>query len=90
MATEEGAPEGVNPDMYKEIYDNPTSFQEAWYHPDPFQRMKWREAIAKEFDKMDSLKVWKKIKRSQMPSNRRCVKYKWSLRLSGMGSSGPG
>ena len=47
---------------YKEIFDVPTSFDEAWNHPCEFQWAKWREAINKKFNKMDSNKVWKKIK----------------------------
>jgi hypothetical protein len=31
----------------------------------------------KEFTKMDSNKVWKKIKRSMMPTDQQCVKCKW-------------
>ena len=67
----------VDPSKYKDIFNDPTSFDEAWNHPDPFQRMKWREAILKEFKKMNEQKVWKKIKGSEMPSGRRCVKHKW-------------
>jgi hypothetical protein len=67
----------VDPLKYKEMFDVPTSFDEAWNHPCEFQWAKWREAINKEFDKMDSNRVWKKIKRSMMPADRRCVKCKW-------------
>ncbi len=35
----------------------PRTFKEAWNHPDLKQRMKWREAIEKEF-----AEVWRKIK----------------------------
>ena len=41
----------------------------------------WREAITKELTKMTQMKVWTKIKRSMMPPNRRCVKYKWILEI---------
>ena len=64
---------------YKEIFDVPTSFDEAWKHPCEFQRARWRAAINKVFNKMDSNKVWKKIKRSMMPANRQCVKNKWAF-----------
>jgi hypothetical protein len=58
-------------------YDVPRTFEEAWNHPDPYIRARWREAIMKELTKMDSLKVWKVVKRSRVPKGRRCVKYKW-------------
>ncbi|EJK44115.1 hypothetical protein THAOC_37375, partial [Thalassiosira oceanica] len=54
-------------------YKEPKSFEEAWFHPDPLQRKKWRAAINKEYGDMTKRKVYTKKKRSQMPSNRRCV-----------------
>ena len=35
-----------------DISDEPKSFQEAYNHPDPIKRRKWREAIRKEFRDM--------------------------------------
>jgi Reverse transcriptase (RNA-dependent DNA polymerase) len=67
----------VDPTTYKDIFEVPKSFDEAWNHPDPFQREKWREAITKEFAKMERNKVWKKVQRSVIPTGRRCVKHKW-------------
>jgi len=43
---------GTNLDFeaaYKQIPIEPTTFQEAYDHPDPEQCTKWREAIKKEF-----------------------------------------
>ena len=40
-------PSTVDPSKYKDMFENPKTFDEAWNHPDPFQRMKWREAILK-------------------------------------------
>ena len=57
----------VDPTTYKDIFTVPSTFEEAWNHPDPFQRERWRASISKEFKKMDENKVWKKIKRNQMP-----------------------
>ena len=71
----------VDPSRYKDIFESPTTFEEAWFHPCPFQRKMWREAITKELTKMTQMKVWTKIKRSMMPPNRRCVKYKWVLEI---------
>ena len=67
----------MDPSKYKDIFENPKTFEEAWDHPDPFQKGKWREAILKEFAKMERCKVWKKVKRSDIPQGRRCVKHKW-------------
>ena len=33
-------------------YIEPTSFEEAWNHPDPTQQARWRESIKKEFGDM--------------------------------------
>ena len=54
----------------------PKKYLEAWNHPEPFQRKKWREAINKEFGDMKDRKVFKKIKQTDMPKGRRCVKHK--------------
>ena len=75
----------VDPSRFKDLFENPKTFDEAWNHPDPFQRKKWRMAIKKEFDKMESKKVWKKIKRSEMESGRRCVKHKWVFEIKRSG-----
>ena len=54
--------EAIDPSRYKDIYENPVKFDEAYNHPDPFQHKKWREAINLEFKKMEENQVWKKIK----------------------------
>jgi len=73
--------EKIDPTRYKDIFECPKTFEEAWNHPCPFQRKMWRAAILKELEKMLQLKVWVKIKRDMMPRNRRCVKYKWVLEI---------
>jgi hypothetical protein len=73
--------EKLNPSLYKDMFENPKTFDEAWNHPDPFQRKKWREAILKEFSKMNQNRVWRKVKRSSMPANKRCVKHKWVFEI---------
>ena len=75
----------LDPSQYKDKFDKPESFEAAWDHPDPFQRSKWREAINKEFRKMEERKVWRKIKRSEMEKGRRCVKHKWVLEIKRSG-----
>jgi hypothetical protein len=69
--------ESLNPSQYKDVFSIPRNFNEAWNHVDPFQRKMWREAIMKEFDKMDSYKVYKIVKKSTIPRGRKCVKHKW-------------
>ena len=65
----------------EEHYDEPTTFREAWDHPDPIQREKWRAAIRLEFTNMNRRQVWRTIKRSDMPRGRRCVKHKWVFKI---------
>ena len=43
--------------------------------------MKWREVIGKEFHDINKCCVWQKIKRSQIPSDQRCVKSKWVFKI---------
>jgi len=64
----------------------PKTFHEAWYHPDENFRKRWRAAIMKELDSMTKRKVWKVIKRSHMPKNRRCVKSKWVFDIKRSGT----
>jgi hypothetical protein len=59
----------------------PKKYHEAWDHPETYQRDKWREAMRKEFKDMETRKVWKKIKRVDMPRGRRCVKNKWVFKI---------
>jgi hypothetical protein len=66
---------------WKDIFENPSNNDEAWNHPDPWQREKWREAIILKVKKMEDHKVWKKIPRSQMPQTRRCIKFKWIFKI---------
>ena len=51
----------------KPQYVEPTKFIEAWNYPDPIQRLKWRAAILKEWGDMDTRKVYRRVKRSDMP-----------------------
>ena len=36
-------PEKIDPSKYKDMFENPKKFDEAWNHHDEFQRKKWRE-----------------------------------------------
>ena len=56
---------------------NPTSFKEAWDHPDAGERQVWREAIRKEFRDMINKNVWRYAKLNRIPQNRRLIGNKW-------------
>ena len=64
----------------------PTSFNEAWNHPDITHREKWWEAICKEFADMNKQQVWRKTTKSVMPANQRCVKNKWVFKIKQNGA----
>ena len=51
------------PSQYKDVFDEPNNFNEAWNHHDEFQRKQWRDAISKEFKTMHDHKVWNLIDR---------------------------
>jgi len=59
----------------------PKNFCKAFNHLDPTQREKWRAAIHKEFRDMTNRGVWHKVKRSQVPAGRHCIKCKWVLKV---------
>ena len=52
----------VDPSKYKDMFEVPKTFQDAWNHPEHFQRSKWRQGIRDEFAKMNKRGVWRKIK----------------------------
>ena len=35
----------LDPSKYKHVFENPNSFDEAWNHPDEFQRTKWMRQL---------------------------------------------
>ncbi len=49
-------------------YEEPRTFQEAWHHPDPIQRVKWHDEIKQEFHDMTKRRVGKRIKKKYIPS----------------------
>ena len=59
----------------------PTTFQELWNHPDPIKCEKLRTAIRKEFHDMNHSQVWRKIKISEMPPDRCCIKTKLVFKI---------
>jgi len=66
---------------FKQIPIEPTAFREAYDHPDAKQREKWQEAIKKDFRDMQCRGVWKKVRRSTVPKNWRCIKCKWVFQI---------
>ena len=57
----------------------PLNFDGAWNHLNELERMKWRDAVNKELKDMENRKVYKIIKRAEMPKDQTCVKSKWVL-----------
>jgi Reverse transcriptase (RNA-dependent DNA polymerase) len=69
--------DNVKPIKYKDMFEVPLTFEQAWNHPCPWQRQRWRAAILLELAKMKRMCVWKKVKRSVIPRGRKCIKCKW-------------
>eukprot|EP01082_Thalassiosira_pseudonana_P004207 g3736.t1 g3736 contig13:32484-34808(-) len=69
------------PTLLQLPYDEPKTWEQAWYHPDPYQRKMWRAAIMKKWNDMKKRNVWIVQKRCDMPKDRRCVKSKWVFKL---------
>jgi hypothetical protein len=70
-------PFGISPSELKDFLQIPSTYEEAFYHRDPWVRKQWRTAITLELNKMSDLKVWHIIKRSSIPKGRKCIKCKW-------------
>jgi hypothetical protein len=50
----------------------PETFEDAYCHPNFEERMKWREAISKEFDEIKEKGVYEKICKLELPNGRTC------------------
>ena len=58
--------------------NEPESFAEAWFNPDPGERQGWREAIEKELTDMQvKHKIWEKMSIQDIPENRKLIGSKW-------------
>jgi len=69
-----------------DTYENPRTFQEAWNHPDEYKRKMWREAIWKEFrDMINNRKVWRHVKKNEIPDNKRLFGCKWVFKKKNNG-----
>ena len=58
-------------------YDEPSTFEEAWNNEDPKDQEGWKDAIKKEFQDMETRSVWTKVKKSEIPKERRLIGSKW-------------
>jgi hypothetical protein len=77
--------DNVKPIKYKDMFDIPLTFEQAWNHPCLWQCQRWRAAILLELAKMKRMCVWKKVKRSIIPRGRKCIKCKWVFDIKGNG-----
>jgi Reverse transcriptase (RNA-dependent DNA polymerase) len=75
--TKEAAYDNIKPIKYKDMFEVPLTFEQAWNHPCPWQHARWRAAILLELEKMRRMCLWKKVKRSIIPRGRKCIKCKW-------------
>ena len=61
--------------------DEPKTFEQAWFHPDPHHRKLWREAIMKEIDSMELRNVWTIINKHDVPPDRTLIDSTWALKI---------
>ena len=61
--------------------EEPKKFSEAWNHPDPVMREKWREAIKKEFGDMTIRSVWKVVPLKSIPKDRHLIGCKFVFKI---------
>ena len=62
-------------------FDKPDKFEDAWNHPDIWNRRRWRESIIKELNKMLKHKVWERCNSRDIPNGQRPIKYKWVFEI---------
>lgn len=63
------------------------TYDEAWHHADPKLRERWRASIRKELRCMIHVKkVWRTIKRRDIPNGQHCVKSKWVFDIKRSGA----
>jgi Reverse transcriptase (RNA-dependent DNA polymerase) len=64
-----------------DLVEEPKTFAEAYNSHNLNDKIKWRQAISKEFDDMSAKGVWKIIQKSDMPNGRNCIKSKWIFKI---------
>ena len=60
-----------------ESYKSPEWFNDTWYNDNPKLQLQWREAIKKEFENVEKNHVWRVMKKTDVPENRRLLGAKW-------------
>jgi hypothetical protein len=68
------------------VEKEPRSFDDAWNCKDSVNREKWRMAINKEFNNIESGEVWDIIRKEEVPRGRRFIKCRWicKIKLNGI------
>ena len=64
-----------------ESYESPERFNDVRYNENPKLRLKWREAIKKEFENMEKNHIWRAIKKNDVPENMRLLGAKWVFKV---------
>jgi hypothetical protein len=65
---------------------DPETFEDAYYHQNLEEKMRWREEISKEFDVMKEKGVYEKMCKSDLPNGRTCIKNKWVFKIKRNGT----
>jgi Reverse transcriptase (RNA-dependent DNA polymerase) len=60
-----------------EEMSDPTSFNDAYFNPNPERRNSWRNAISKELKDMETCNVWSLVDRNDIPKDRKLISCKW-------------
>jgi len=66
---------------FEQRHIEPTTFWEAYDHPNPKQHAKWRAAIQKEFHNMNQHGVWCKVRCSSISKRQQCIQSKWVFKI---------
>ena len=61
--------------------EEPQDFEQAWWHPDPQEQEKWRQAVKKELSDMISHKMWETVSQSQCPTSHHLIGCKWVFKI---------
>lgn len=65
-----------------ELEDEPNRFNDAWNNSVDTAKLKWRDAIRKEFSDLEDRNVWRVIPRQR---NMRTIRLKWVFKIKTMG-----
>ena len=65
----------------KNPIEEPTTFENAWYHKDDAERKKWQDAISLEFNQMMKNEVWNRKGLSELPNGRKGIGTRWIFKI---------